>query len=43
MVRQFGKNGADPVTTTSAELTKMIRTETEKYTKVVKAAGIKQQ
>jgi tripartite-type tricarboxylate transporter receptor subunit TctC len=40
---QFGKNGADPVTTTSAELTKLIRTETEKYTKVVKAAGIKPQ
>ncbi|MEK6592243.1 MAG: tripartite tricarboxylate transporter substrate binding protein [Pseudomonadota bacterium] len=43
MKEQFGKNGADAVTTTSAELTKLIKTETEKYTKVVKVAGIKQQ
>lgn len=40
MKEQFERNGADPVTTTQAELTKLIGTELEKYTKVIKTAGI---
>lgn len=40
MKEQFERNGADPVTTTQAELAKLIKTELEKYTKVIKAAGI---
>ncbi|MGQ0749760.1 MAG: tripartite tricarboxylate transporter substrate-binding protein [Betaproteobacteria bacterium] len=40
MKEQFERNGADPVTTTQAELAKLIRTELDKYTKVIKAAGI---
>jgi tripartite-type tricarboxylate transporter receptor subunit TctC len=40
MKEQFERNGADPVTTTQAELTRLIKTELEKYTKVIKAAGI---
>lgn len=43
MKEQFGRNGADPVTTTSAELNKLIKVEIEKYTKVIKAAGIQPQ
>lgn len=43
MKEQFGRNGADPVTTTPAELNKLIKVEIEKYTKVIKAAGIQPQ
>lgn len=43
MKEQFNRNGADPVTTTPAELTKLIKVEIEKYTKVIKAAGIQPQ
>jgi tripartite-type tricarboxylate transporter receptor subunit TctC len=40
MKEQFERNGADPVTTTQAELTKLIKSELDKYTKVIKTAGI---
>jgi len=43
MKEQFERNGASALTTTPAELTKLLRTETEKYSKVIKAAGIKLQ
>lgn len=43
MKEQFNRNGADPVTTTPAELTKLIKVEIDKYTKVIKAAGIQPQ
>jgi tripartite-type tricarboxylate transporter receptor subunit TctC len=43
MKEQFNRNGADPVTTTPAELNKLIKVETDKYTKVIKAAGIQPQ
>lgn len=43
MKDQFSKNGADPATTTPAELTKLVKVEIDKYTKVVKAAGIQPQ
>jgi tripartite-type tricarboxylate transporter receptor subunit TctC len=43
MKEQFNRNGADPVTTTSAELNKLIKVEIDKYTKVIKAAGIQPQ
>ena len=41
MKEQFERNGAEPITNTPAEFTKLIKTEIEKYTKVIKAAGIK--
>ena len=41
MKERFERNGAEPITTTPAELTKLVRTEIEKYTKVIRAAGIK--
>ena len=41
MKEQFERNGAEPVTTTPAELTKLIKVEIDKYSKVIKAAGIK--
>jgi tripartite-type tricarboxylate transporter receptor subunit TctC len=37
----FERNGADPVTTTSAELTKLMKVELDKYSKVIKAANVK--
>lgn len=40
MKEQFERNGADPVTTTPAELSKLMKTELDKYSKVIKAAGI---
>jgi tripartite-type tricarboxylate transporter receptor subunit TctC len=43
MKEQFNRNGADPVTTTPAELNKLIKIEIDKYTKVIKAAGIQPQ
>ncbi len=36
----FEKNGADAVTSTPAEMTKLMKTELDKYGKVIKAAGI---
>ena len=36
----FEKNGADAVTNTPAEMTKLMKTELDKYGKVIKAAGI---
>jgi tripartite-type tricarboxylate transporter receptor subunit TctC len=40
MKEPFARNGADPVTTTPAELTKLMRGELDKYKKVIKAANI---
>ncbi|MFN7084990.1 MAG: Bug family tripartite tricarboxylate transporter substrate binding protein, partial [Burkholderiales bacterium] len=41
MKEQFERNGAEPVTSTPAEMQKLIKTELDKYSKVIKAAGIK--
>ena len=41
MKEQFERNGAEPITNTPSDFTKLIKTEIEKYTKVIKAAGIK--
>ncbi len=43
MKEQFERNGAAALTTTPAELTQLLKTETDKYSKVIKAAGIKLQ
>jgi tripartite-type tricarboxylate transporter receptor subunit TctC len=43
MKEQFERNGASALTTTPAELTKLLKAETDKYAKVIKAAGIKLQ
>jgi tripartite-type tricarboxylate transporter receptor subunit TctC len=40
MKEPFERNGADAVTTTPAELTKLMSAELEKYRKVIKAANI---
>lgn len=40
MKAQFEKNGASAVTNTPAEMNALMKTELEKYSKVVKAAGI---
>lgn len=40
MKEQFERNGADPLTTTQAELSKLMKEELAKYTKVIKAANI---
>jgi tripartite-type tricarboxylate transporter receptor subunit TctC len=40
MKAQFEKNGADPLTTTQAELAKLLKEELVKYAKVIKAAGV---
>jgi len=41
MKEQFERNGADPATTTPAELTKLMKSELDKYSKVIKAANVK--
>jgi len=41
MKEPFERNGADPVTTTSAELTKLMKVELDKYSKVIKAAKVR--
>ncbi|MDB5811813.1 MAG: LacI family transcriptional regulator [Betaproteobacteria bacterium] len=41
MKEQFERNGAEPLTNTPAEFTKLIQVEIDKYAKVIKAAGIK--
>ena len=41
MKEQFERNGAAPLTNTPAEFTQLIKAEIGKYTKVIKAAGIK--
>ena len=43
MNEQFERNGATALTTTPAELTKLLKSEIDKYSKVIKAAGIKLQ
>ncbi|MBY0271374.1 MAG: tripartite tricarboxylate transporter substrate binding protein [Burkholderiales bacterium] len=40
MAAQFEKNGASAVTNTPAEMTALMKTELDKYGKVIKAAGI---
>ena len=41
MNEQFERNGASPLTTTQAELTKLMKSELAKYSKVIKQANIK--
>jgi tripartite-type tricarboxylate transporter receptor subunit TctC len=41
MNEQFERNGASPLTTTPAELTKLMKSELDKYSKVIKQANIK--
>ena len=42
MKEQFERNGAEPATNaSSSELSRLVRTEIEKYSKVIKAANIK--
>ena len=43
MKEQFARNGAESITTSPAELSKLVGTEIDKYLKVIKAAGIKPQ
>jgi len=43
MKEQFERNGADPLTTTPSELSKLMQAELAKYSKVIKAANIKMQ
>ena len=43
MKEQFLRNGAESVTTTPAEFSKLLKEETVKYVKVIKAAGVKVQ
>ena len=40
MKEPFERNGADPLTTTSAELDKLMKGELDKYSKIIKAANI---
>jgi tripartite-type tricarboxylate transporter receptor subunit TctC len=41
MKEQFGRNGADPLTTTQAELHKLMKTELAKYSDVIKKGNLK--
>jgi tripartite-type tricarboxylate transporter receptor subunit TctC len=41
VAQAFVKLGTKPVSSTSAEFSTLIRTEIERWTKVIKAAGIK--
>lgn len=43
MKEQFERNGAVSITTTPAELSKLVQSEIEKYKKVIKTAGIQLQ
>jgi tripartite-type tricarboxylate transporter receptor subunit TctC len=43
MKEQFERNGADPVTTTQAELVKLMKSELAKYSDVIKKGNIKLQ
>jgi tripartite-type tricarboxylate transporter receptor subunit TctC len=43
MKEQFERNGADPLTATPAELNKLMKSELDKYSKVIKQANIKMQ
>ena len=43
MKNQFEKNGAEAVTNSRGELTHLVRSDIDKYTKVIKAAGIQPQ
>jgi tripartite-type tricarboxylate transporter receptor subunit TctC len=40
MKEQFLRNGADSITTTQPQLAKLMKSELDKYSKVIKAAGI---
>jgi len=41
MKEQFERNGAEAITMTPADLSQLIKAEIDKYTKVIRAAGIK--
>jgi tripartite-type tricarboxylate transporter receptor subunit TctC len=41
MKEQFERNGASPLTTTQAELSRLMKSELDKYSKVIKQANIK--
>ncbi len=41
MKEQFERNGAEALTMAPADMRKLLKTEIEKYTKIIKAAGIK--
>ena len=41
MKEQFERNGAEPLTNTPAEFTRLIKSEIDKYSMVIKAEGIK--
>jgi tripartite-type tricarboxylate transporter receptor subunit TctC len=41
MKEQFERNGAEPLVMTPAEMRKLLKVEIEKYSKIIKAAGIK--
>jgi tripartite-type tricarboxylate transporter receptor subunit TctC len=43
MKEQFMRNGAESITTSPPELSRLVATEIDKYVKVIKAAGIKPQ
>jgi len=43
MKNQFEKNGAEAVTNSRGELTHLVRSDINKYTKVIKAAGVQPQ
>ena len=43
MKNQFEKNGAEAVTNSRGELTHLVRSDIDKYTKVIKAAGVQPQ
>jgi tripartite-type tricarboxylate transporter receptor subunit TctC len=43
MKEQFERNGADPLTTTPAELQKLMKSELAKYSEVIKKGNIKVQ
>src|SRR5688572_7132 len=41
MKEQFERNGAEPITNTPAEFGQLVKTEIDKYVKVIKVAGVK--
>ena len=41
MKEQFERNGAEPLTMTPSDMTKLLKVEIDKYAKIIKAAGIK--
>ena len=41
MKEQFERNGAEPITNTPSEFRQLVKTEIDKYVKVIKVAGVK--